>query len=127
MKVSDIMDRKLVAVSPTTSIGAALKMLKSSGVNLLVMVESGKLHGTIEEDDLNTYISSNPAEKMKEQVRTIAKRPVFVEAGESIESAIEKTMENNLTRLPVVDSVSSMRCVGIVTASELLKASAAGK
>jgi CBS domain-containing protein len=72
---------------------------------------------------MHSYISSSP-EKENDTIRNIMKRPIFVEADEQLSSAIAKTVDHHVARLPVVDSASTMRCVGLVTATELLKASA---
>ena len=43
------MDKKLVAIAPGASIKAAIKLVKAAGVNLLVVVEDGRLVGVVGE------------------------------------------------------------------------------
>ncbi|MFI5412277.1 MAG: HPP family protein [Candidatus Micrarchaeales archaeon] len=113
-RISEIMDKKLVAISPKTTVRAAIKLAKSSGVNLLLVLDAGKLVGVVGEEDLLDV-------DLEKSVQGIVKRPIFAEEDDTVAVAIGKTIDNNLTRLPVVDSMKNMRCVGVVTATELLK------
>lgn len=123
-KVSEIMDKKLVAVSPSATIRSAIRLTQTSGVDLLLVVERSRLVGVVGEEDLLNYISSNTEKRMGESIQGIVKRAVYVEAGDTVAVAIAKTIDNNLSRLPVVESSATMRCVGIVTTTELLKEAA---
>ena len=120
-KVSEIMDRKLVAVSKTTSIATAVKLIKTSGVNALPVLEDGKLVGVVGEDELLDFIANHDEGMRNQSVITVSKKPVFAEQNDPVSKAIHKLVDNRLTRLPIVDSAGSMLCVGIVSASELLK------
>lgn len=113
-RISEIMDKKLIAISPKTTVRAAIMLAKSSGVNLLLVLDGGKLIGVVGEEDLLDV-------DLEKSVQGIIKRPIFVEEEDTVAVAIGKTIDNNLTRLPVVDSIKNMRCVGVVTATDLLK------
>ena len=122
LKISEIMDRKLVAVSMSTTIKAAAKLVQTSGVGMLPVLSDGKLMGVVLEEELFEYIMAHPgAEDQSKNVTLVMRKPVFAEADAPLETAIKKVADNNLTRLPIVDSVKNMQCVGIVSASELLK------
>ena len=94
---------------------------------LLLVVEKSKLIGVIGEEDLLIYISENPEKRLTETVQGIIKRPIFVEADDTVAAAIGKTIDNDLSRIPVVDSASNMQCVGIISATDLLKEAAKEK
>ncbi len=116
-RISEIMDKKLIAISPKTTVRAAIKLAKSSGVNLLLVIDAGKLVGVVGEEDLLDA-------ELEKSVQGIVKRAIFAEENDTVAVAIGKTIDNNLTRLPVVDSMKNMRCVGVVTATDLLKEAA---
>lgn len=122
MKVSDVMDRKLVAVSQNASVGAALKLAKVSGVDMLPVLENEKLIGIVKVEDMEHYLSKNQASDGDSVVK-LSKHPIFIVAEESAQSGMEKIAKTGLSRIPVVDNESTMRCVGTVNATDLLKAS----
>lgn len=121
MRVSDIMDKKLVAIAPSTTIKSAIKLLQASNVDLLPIVSSGKLVGIVREDEILTYMVSHNEEDLEKKIEVISNDPVFVEEDENIANAVKKTVNHHLTRIPVVESSKSMRCVGIVSSTDLLK------
>lgn len=124
-RISEIMDRKLVAVSRGASMKAALRLAKVSGVDMLPILENNELVGMVNMDEIQRYIAKDPSRE-SDSVRKISKRPVFIEAGESARSAIGKIIKSGLSRIPVVESRSTMRCIGTVNATDLLKATAKG-
>jgi CBS domain-containing protein len=120
-RVSEIMEKSLVAISPNASIKSAIKLVKTSGVNTLFVIDKEKLVGIVGEDDLLVFVSDNSEKKLNETIQSVIKKPVFAEVGDTVAVAIGKTIDHNLTRLPIVDSFSNMKCVGVVTATDLLK------
>jgi CBS domain-containing protein len=124
-RISEIMDRKLVAVSHNASMKVALRLAKISGVDMLPVLKNDRLVGTVNVDEVQRYVSKDQAREA-ETVRKLSKRPVFLEAGESTQSAIGKTIKSGLSRMPVVENTSTMRCIGTVNATDLLKATAKG-
>ncbi len=119
-KVSDLMDVKLVAIAPSATIKSAVTLIKNSNIDLIPVVENGKLIGVIYEDDVLSYIEKFGTAAEKEQVKKISMPPFFTEANSKISDAAKVVIDNDLNRLPVVDSKKNMRCVGIVTSTELL-------
>ena len=120
-RISEIMDRKLVAVSKSTPIKAAVKLVRTSGVNTIPVLEDGKLVGIVGEDELLAFVAKHGEKDQEQSVMVISKKPVFAEQDDTIKDTIGKVVNNKLTRIPVVESSGNMRCVGIVSASELLK------
>jgi CBS domain-containing protein len=121
--VSEIMDRKLVAVSHDASLKSALKLAKISGVDILPILENNRLVGILSVDEIQHYVSGNPS-KGADSVKKLSKQPVFLEANETKQSAIDKIIKTGLTRVPVVENKSTMRCIGTVDSTNLLKTSA---
>lgn len=114
IKVEEIADKHIVSVSPDTKVTTALKLSENSNLSLLPVLEDGRLIGIV--NDYNLKDASN------DTIKKLMQKPLFVESGKSIDYAIKYIMDHNITRVPVVDSSIGMRCIGTVSATELLKA-----
>ncbi|HVC58331.1 MAG TPA: CBS domain-containing protein [Candidatus Acidoferrales bacterium] len=123
-KISTLMSRRLVAVHPNTTIEVAIKLLKSTNVGLLPVVKEGRLVGIIDDKLLLKYETERNF-SMTDSVEGIMKKPMFVEMDSSVDFSVKYVIEHGLTRLPVVNSDSDMKCVGVVSATELLSAKSA--
>ncbi|MGC8478882.1 MAG: CBS domain-containing protein [Candidatus Micrarchaeia archaeon] len=115
------MDRKVVALSPDSTILVSARLIETSSVELLPVVEGGKLIGIIEGSAILNYTLKHGREELGAPIRPFMKPPLFVEKDEPVNSVVAKIISNNLTRIPVVDSKKSMKCIGIISASDLLK------
>lgn len=109
-KVSEIAKRHAVSVSPRASTRTALKLIRDSNSSIVLVLEDDRLVGIASENDLSR----------EGDVRSAMQKPVFVDADASPDSAIRLLMKSGLPMLPVVESSSSMRCIGIVSSSDLL-------
>jgi CBS domain-containing protein len=114
--IENIMESHLVSVSPSTTKKTALKLIEESNISLLPVVEDQRLVGVVTEEQLREKALEDGA------IETLMKKPLFLEKGKSIDDAIKYLMKHSISRVPVVESTIGMKCVGIVSASELLKA-----
>ena len=124
-RVSSLMSRRLVAVHPNTRVDVAIKLLKSTNVGLLPVISDGRLVGIIDDKLLLRY-ETEKSFSLDEKVEYIMKKPVFVEMDSTVDASMKYVIEHGLTRLPVVNSDVDMKCVGVVSATELLSAKARG-
>ena len=111
--LSSIVDRKLVAIAPDASVGAAKKLAHNSRISILPVVSNKKLVGVIEIESISY---KNPDMKVSE----VMGKPVFVEESAMLEEARKIIIKKGLSRLPVVDSAKSMICVGTISSSDLI-------
>ncbi len=118
-KINELVDAKLIAISPNAKLGAAIRLFKGSNVDTIPVVDHGTLVGILNEEDV-LWHQMEDKNSDNHAVAKVMKKPVFVAANAPIKEAIRVVTQNQLTRLPVVDSKQSMRCIGIVTATELL-------
>jgi len=118
----DLMDKKVVAVSDDASILATARLIETSNVGLLPVVNDGRLVGIIEGPLLLDYILKHTEEELDgKTIKPLVKKPVFVVKEELASQVVAKIIRNNLTRIPVVDSEESMQCIGVISASDVLK------
>ncbi len=113
-KVADLMDSHVVGVSVGTAIGSARKLMAAMHVGLMPVVDNGVLKGIVISSDLESMDAM-------ESVRSVMRRPVFMQADDDAEAAVAKMVENSLERLPVVNSRIGMKCVGTISATDLVR------
>ncbi len=110
--ISGLIDRKIVAVSPQTSVETARELAKRSGVGTLPVLSHGKLVGIVNNDHLKESIDG--------KIEKIMKKPVFAEKDSDVKKARKMIINNGLERLPIVESKSSMICIGTVSSTDLI-------
>jgi chloride channel protein, CIC family len=114
-KIAGLIETHLVSVSPKTTANTAFKLLKTSNLSLVPVIENGRLVGIVFYDDLELNIRPD------ESIAKLMKSPLFVDKNKSIDYAIKYILSKNMTRVPVVDSSIGMRCIGMLSVSSLLK------
>lgn len=122
----EIMEKDVVAVSPTTSIISSITLVESSNVDLLPVIDGGKLVGIVDEGVLREFAMGHSREELNAPIKPLMKEPIFAERDEEVKDVVVKVVKYNVTRIPVIDSRESMRCIGMISASDLLK-SAGGR
>jgi CBS domain-containing protein len=114
--VGSIMGRHIVSVTSGTKAATALKAMENSNLSLIPVIDEGRLVGIIQDvlaDRMKTPIGT---------VKEIMGRPLFVEKRSSVDQVVKYITRHGISRVPVVESAIGMHCVGIVSASQLLKA-----
>lgn len=113
----DLMQKHFVGVSRTTKIASALRLATSARVDIMPVVEDTRLYGIVTTAELekNSQDDSN--------VEKIMGEPIFVEAGASVEAATGVMVRHGIGRVPVVDDKLTMVCVGMLTSTDIVKAS----
>ncbi|MBI2173438.1 MAG: CBS domain-containing protein [Candidatus Aenigmarchaeota archaeon] len=145
MKISDVMSRKVVSVSPEESFSGAVRKLSSKNITGMPVVSGGKVVGVVTQSDiirsLDVFSRINDAsdaaavrkllkdaDVSKDAVRKVRNRKVkdimsrkivTVDGGKSIYEAAKLINRNSIDRLPVV---SGGRLVGIITKKDLIRA-----
>jgi|SRR5215217_6911051 len=127
--VSNIMARDVKTAEANQSINAIAKVMSDNNIGSVVIVKSDDvegLSGIITERDIvriaaaaahNSSLSST----LQLLARDIMSKPVItIDAGSSIQDAIQNMKLNNIRRLPVVDREGKM--VGIITDKDMFRA-----
>ncbi len=123
MRIEDIMRKNVVTVSPSTSIGEALLLLRTKRIRHLPVVEHTRLVGIVSDRDLrdalpsrlltheddDTILHKPVADIMNKQV--ITAHPL-----DFIEDAAAQLYEHKIGSLPIVDR---SQLVGMITESDL--------
>lgn len=118
MEVSEVMTRSIIGINPDSSILQAAKKMVSNNISGLVVLNHGfQVKGIVTERDILKAFSK----KMKYDTpveKVMRKKVITVGHDETLEGAAGIMIKHKIKRLPVVQKG---KCVGIVTATDLLK------
>ncbi|MEN2975175.1 MAG: CBS domain-containing protein [Candidatus Caldarchaeales archaeon] len=131
MKVREVMTSDLVTVSPDSTIGKALVLMRDNGISRIPVVKDGKLVGLVTIRDIIEKVLSlktrtTRGEVSGEKIRTLGykvsnimtKHVVQSTPEENLTTAIKKMIEQDISCLVVTHS---NRVVGILTWTDILE------
>jgi CBS domain-containing protein len=119
--VEEVMTKSPKTGTPDMTAERAAKVMKTSGVGSLVILEDGLPVGIVTEKDLVDKVVSTNKQASKVKVKQIMSSPlVFIAPNEKVQDAAKKMSSMKLHRLPVV---RDGRLVGILTENDILKLS----
>ncbi|SFB92047.1 CBS domain-containing protein [Streptococcus equinus] len=129
MAVKDFMTRKVVYVSPDTTVAHAADMMREQGLRRLPVIENDRLVGVVTE---RTMAEASPSKATtlsiyemnyllnKTKIRDIMVRDVItVSPYASLEDAVYAMMKNQVGILPVVEAG---QVFGVITEKDVFKA-----
>ncbi len=132
MKVSKLMSRKLITVSPDDSIERAIQLLRQRGVRHLLVLKNGRLVGIVSDRDFKRALDSAQAKKKRLlnlggilfllepfSISEIMTRDVVsIDPNATVQMATSLMVEMKFGALPVV---KEDKLLGIITEPDLLK------
>jgi len=129
MLVMNWMSKTVVTVDVNDSMENAMKLLKDHDINMLPVMEKGKLVGVVTDRDVKRSSASDATTLeihellylvSKIKVKDImTKDPVTVPSDYTIEETAQVLLENNISGVPVVDK---KRVVGTITQTDIFRA-----
>ena len=116
-KVRDIMQKNVITVESVKKAQDAAIILKEKDISFLVVVKEGKPIGIVSERDIVRKIVADNNDAQTTQLEIImSKNFKWVEPNASIESAVQKMLNNNIRRLVVLENEN---LVGVITQTDL--------
>ena len=116
-KARDIMQKNVITIELEKTAQYASTILKDNDISFLVVVEDSKPVGIVSERDIVRKIVAENKEASKIQLESImSKKFKWVEPNSSIESAVQKMLNNNIRRLVVLENE---KLVGVITQTDL--------
>ena len=116
-KVRDIMQKNVITIENVKKAHDAAIILKEKEISFLVVVKEGKPIGIVSERDIVRKIVADNNDAQTTQLETImSKNFKWVEPNASIESAVQKMLNNNIRRLVVLENEN---LVGVITQTDL--------
>jgi acetoin utilization protein AcuB len=130
MLVGEIMTKEVITITPTSSIGAAIELMRQHGFRRLPVVEEGKLVGIVTDRDLRQATNSPLvlrerwySEFLLEAIKVrscMTADPITVEPSTPVVDAARRLRQHKIGGLPVVAADDGNRVVGMVTVTDML-------
>ena len=116
-KVRDIMQKNVITIEKTKKAQDAAIILKDKEISFLVVINDSKPIGIVSERDIVRKIVAENKESQSTPLETImSKNFKWVEPNASIESAVQKMLNNNIRRLVVLEDGE---LAGVITQTDL--------
>ncbi|MDC0605377.1 CBS domain-containing protein [Nitrosopumilus sp.] len=116
-QVRDIMQKKVITIELQKTVQDAAIILKEKHISFLVVVKDSKPVGVISERDIVRKIVAENVDSKSTQLEVImSKNFKWVEPNASIESAVQKMLNNNIRRLVVLEDEN---LAGVITQTDL--------
>lgn len=116
MQVANLMTSSPITIAPSDKLSAAKAAMDAGKFRRLPVIEGGKLIGILTERDIREHSGYLDATR----VTAVMRSPVVTVApSDSVEKAARLMLKHQIGGLPVMDGE---KLIGIVTASDLLKA-----
>ena len=116
-QVRDIMQKKVITIELQKTVQDAAVILKEKHISFLVVVKDSKPVGVISERDIVRKVVAENIDSKSTQLEVImSKNFKWVEPNASIESAVQKMLNNNIRRLVVLEDEN---LVGVITQTDL--------
>ena len=129
MLVMNWMSKTVVTVDINDSMEDAMKLLKENDINMLPVMEKGKLIGILTDRDVKRSSASDASTLEIHELLFLVSRikvkdimtkdPITVPFDYTIEETAEVLLENNISGVPVVDKKG---VVGMITQTDIFRA-----
>ena len=117
MQVKEIMTKQIACVSADDTIEKAAQMMRQHNVGSIPVCESDKVIGIVTDRDITLRDVATGNDKQKQSVSTImTSNPVVGSPDMDVKDAARVMSENQIRRLPIVDSG---KLVGIVSLGDI--------
>ncbi|MCX5889446.1 MAG: CBS domain-containing protein [Deltaproteobacteria bacterium] len=118
MRVSEIMSRDLITITPDKRVGQALQLMQNQKIRHLPVTEKGRMVGWLTSRDLREVLLASMLEKIT-VADVMIKAPISVGADTEVEEAARLIKEHKIGGLPVLEGD---RLVGVITMLDLIGA-----
>jgi len=118
MRVSEIMSRELVTITPDKRVGQALQLMQKHQIRHLPVMERGRMVGWITSRDLREVLLASMLEKIT-VADVMIKAPISVAGDTEVEEAARLIKEHKIGGMPVLEGD---RLVGVITMLDLIGA-----
>ena len=119
MSLQEFCQRKVIGVSPETSIVEACRLMESNNIGCLVVQEKGKMCGILTDRDIALKVTGQNRDAQKTKAREIMSRsPVRIPVEQNLQQLTNLMRVHRVRRVPIVDSGDEV--LGIVTMDDLI-------
>ena len=127
MKVTDVMTRDPITLSPTETVGQADELMTQNKFRQIPIVMNKELVGIVTDRDIRSFLSGSLLASPHDRDRAFNTRireimtsePITVSPEDDLQEVIELLIEEKMGGIPVVDDNEGL--VGIVTYVDVLR------
>jgi CBS domain-containing protein len=126
MKTGDLCKRQVVTVGPEATLGDAAKLMRSSHVGCVVVLDAArKPVGIITDRDIVVEVVAAELDPRSIRVEEVMTRhPTLALEGDDVSWSLKVMRDRGVRRLPVMNDAGEL--VGIVALDDLLESAATG-
>ncbi|MCX6648198.1 MAG: CBS domain-containing protein [Candidatus Bathyarchaeota archaeon] len=118
MRVSDIMTKAPVTLSPAARADEVANIMREKGISSVILVTGGKPVGIVTERDLVHRVLAPGKDPKKLMAADICTKPVIaVSVHTQVEDAVDTMNEHKIRRLVVIDDMDHV--TGILTTDDI--------
>lgn len=119
MLVKDVMTKKVMTVSPDTSIKDAARLLADNHIGSLIVMEEKSVIGIITERNILNALAESEGNEIDSKIVNDAMTSyiISITPTSSVQDAVKIMAENKIKKLPVMDGAT---LIGIITASDII-------
>jgi CBS domain-containing protein len=118
-RISDLMERKAITLTPDASIRQTAKKMKKHSVSSIMIIEHANLVGVVTDRDLRNRVLADEVSPQNAVSTIMTAKPKFIFENNRIFSALHLMLKHNIHHLPVLDE--HHKPLGMLTSTDLLR------
>ena len=103
MRITDVMSRELLTVTPETPLAEAATVMSQGRSGSVLVLEAGRLAGIFTERDIVRAVSHSPNATADPVDGWMSRRPVTIDSDASVGHALDVMLEHGFRHLPVLE------------------------
>ena len=118
-RISELMTRTAITLSPDASIRQSAKKMKEHGVSSIMVIQHAHLVGVVTDRDLRNRVLADEVDPQEAVSSIMTTNPKFIFENNRVFSALHLMLKYNIHHLPVLDE--SHNPIGMLTSTDLLR------
>ena len=118
-KISELMTRTAITLTPDASIRQSAKKMKEHGVSSIMITQHAHLVGVVTDRDLRNRVLADEVDPQDAVSSIMTAKPKFIFENNRVFSALHLMLKYNIHHLPVLDE--NHNPIGMITSTDLLR------
>ncbi len=118
-KISALMTRQAITLTPNASIRHAAKKMQQHGVSSIMITENEHLIGVVTDRDLRNRVLADEVDPQHDVNTIMTVKPKFIFENNRVFSALHLMLKHNIHHIPVLDE--NHKPLGMITSTDLLR------
>ena len=118
-RISEVMNKGAVTLSPDASIRQTAKKMSQHGVSSIMVMEHERLVGVVTDRDLRNRVLAKELDPKESVSLIMSAKPKYIFENNRVFSALHLMLRHNIHHLPVLDE--NHKPLGMLTSTDLLR------